>query len=157
MTQWQKGTPRGESVYFPRSDPGPWTEKLKALSGLNLPLKSIADAFGCAPSTLASDDVPMRIVRLGWATYRATVERELLSMAMEVPGPNATPEEAASIRASKLKALAQIHKVLHKDPFVPVQEEERVRRLTDEELRAELARALEGAPMPGVRKGAPDV
>jgi hypothetical protein len=138
-----KFVPRGERVFFAPENRDNWAFKLKELAELNLPAKSIADAFGCSYQTLVNHEEAMDIVRRGWAAYRAGIEFELRALAYEKIPEDADPQVAAAIKASKVKAIALIHKVLHAAPFVPPVEQERLRRLSDEELQTELKKHIQ--------------
>lgn len=115
-------------------------DEVYELATKNMPIKSIADWFGCSYQTVASNTAVIALIHRGWAEYRHIIEDELLQMAT-VSLESIDPTERAIYAGMKTKAAATLHKNLHKDPFVPPQELERVRRLSDDELAAELEKA----------------
>ena len=127
--------------FFRPDEEATWRPVLKQLSELNLPAKSIADHFGCSHTTLVHSDDAMEIVRKGWAFYRAFVEMELW-LAISEPLPNdLTHTERLDWKRYKADIAKHIHKHLTKDPWVAPVEQERLSRLTDEELEVELGKA----------------
>jgi hypothetical protein len=115
-------------------------EEVLRLAKTNMPIKAIADWFGCSYQTISTNEVVLPFVKRGWAEYRERIERELFTLAT-IDLKAVEPDQFDTYASMKQKALNTIHKVLHADPYVPPQEVERVRRLSDEELKIELERA----------------
>lgn len=127
-----------------------WKPQLERMSNLNLPIKTIADSFGCSYQRLSTDDDLMSIIRVGWSNYRERIEQELWNLATAEPQLFDDPVERSEVRKQKLVALKAIHVVLHREPFIAPIEQERVRRLSDEELQEELKKHITTGNIDGV-------
>jgi len=119
-------------------------DQLYELALLNLPIKAIADNIGCSYQTITTNDFAASIVRQGHSDYLKKLNAEVHKFAF-MDLSQYEPKERDGYATLKAKCLGDLYKVANKDPFVPPQELERVKRLTDEELAIEIQRAAEVA------------
>lgn len=116
-------------------------DEIYELAKKNLPMKALADWFKCSYQTLSTNEIVMPIVRRGWAEYRERIETEMFNLAtLDLKAVD--PDRFETYASMKQKALNTLHNTLHKDPYIPPQEIERVRRLSDDELKVELEKAM---------------
>jgi hypothetical protein len=131
-----------ETAFFREDERSTWEPRLIQLARLNLSNKVIADAFGCSYSTLTRNQELIVLINMGRAHYAERIQQELYNAAQEDPWAVEDKEERGQIRTNSLKALAILHKELNRDPWVPPAEQEKLRRLSDEELQKELEKHL---------------
>ncbi len=121
-----------------------WTDYVYQLALRSLPVKDIAAKLGVHPQTLRNYEPIIAAIQEGHADHRLTIEAELFADATTNPF-EFEPEERAAIRAARASALKILKQAIDKkDDFVPVQETERIRRLSDAELQEELRKHFEG-------------
>ena len=115
----------------------PWLPVVLELAKRSLPLKDISTLIGVGYSAFTKNEALTATARSGHALYRLTVEQGLYALATEDVAAGEDPIERSSIRTTKLKALQVMKNALDKkDEWVPEAEKERLRRLTDDELKA---------------------
>lgn len=114
-------------------------DELYRLARQNLSIKQIAAAIGCSYQTISTSPIAMPIVQQAWVHYVLEIDGELHRLAT-LDLSEVVPEERAMYSGMKMKALTTIHKEIHKEPFVGAAEEEKIRRMSDEELEAEITR-----------------
>ena len=131
-----------DKVFFAEEDEAEWGPIVLAAARKRMTVSAIAGKFGCAHSTLGNNERAMSLVRQGWAAHDEEILDLLLDQARDQPSLYEA-EERAQIRALKSDAIKTIYKVLTRELPPTVQETERVRRLSDAELKDELAKALD--------------
>lgn len=129
-------------TFFAEEDIQEWGPIVYAAACKRMTVSSIAGKFGAAYSTLTNNELGMNIVRQGWAKHDEEILDLLLDQARDQPSLY-EPEERSQIRALKADAIKTIYKVLTRELPPTVQETERVRRLSDAELKTELAKAID--------------
>jgi hypothetical protein len=132
-------------TFFREDERSTWEPQLRLLASRGLRDNDIAHYFGCSAQLMKGIEEVIGIIRHEKAAYRFRIEDELYRIAT-IPDTDFVlyedPVERAEMRKQKMKALTVLHNVLHKDPFVPPAEGERLRRLSDEDLKLELEKAL---------------
>lgn len=114
-----------------------WLPLITALASRSLPYRDIAGICRCHPRTLQNNVSVQDAVRQGHAAHKLMVEQNLYLLATADVSLGADSIDKASIRQTKLKALQILKGSLDgKDKFIPPEEQERLRRMSDEELTA---------------------
>jgi hypothetical protein len=122
-----------------KEDPSAWNDIIFRMGRLNIPKKVIADYCGTTLASFNPSLEQVRLVMAGQAEHRLIIDGTLMELA-ELDVSAMDPEERAHWIGIKWKALETLKKCLNKlDEWIPPEETERVRRLTDEELLAKLA------------------
>lgn len=122
-----------------RQDPADWVGLIYNLALRALPLRDIAGKVRCHPETLRDSAVIMETIRAGHADHRLTIEAALFADATADAWRGEDPSERADIRKARTAALRMIKSTIdRKEEFVSPVEVEKIRRLSDEELDAEL-------------------
>jgi len=115
----------------------PWLPVVLELAKRSLPIRNIATLVDLTYRDFKNSEVLNGAAITGHALYRLTVEQGLYALATEDVAAGEDPIERSSIRTTKLKALQVMKNALDKkDEWVPEAEKERLRRLTDDELKA---------------------
>lgn len=133
---------RATKVFFREDERDIWAPELLRLAKLNFPLRNLCQAMHCGMNTLTTNEDAMYVVHEGWSWYRAEVETALLELAMDQGTGIEDALERKSIKDARLKALQTIHKSMHAAPPESLAEQERIRRLSDAELNAEIQKFL---------------
>ena len=124
---------------FIKSQDKEWVELAYQLALRSLPLRDIAGKFRTGPSTIRDSAIVMEAIRAGHADHRLTVEAELFNDATANPALGEDAMERAAIRKARTDALKILkHSIDKKEEFIPPAEAEKLKRLSDAELEAEL-------------------
>lgn len=142
-TNTTSNNPAGRpTAYFKEEEEHIWGPQLFALASKRMNTSNIAGKFGCSLHTIADQPRLMHYVRQGWSAHDEAVLDLILAQANADPSLYEDFAERAQVRNLKADAVKQLYKVLTRDIPPTIQETERVRRLSDEELKQELAIAL---------------
>ena len=137
------GRPR---EHFLEQDRHIWEPKVRELAALNLRDADIAHAFGISAPHLTIYDEVMEIIREEKAAYRFRIEKAFYTQAMysdaEIMALAEDREHRAEMRQTRAKFLMKIFDYLNRDPIASPKEQERIRRLSDEDLLKEIQKEL---------------
>lgn len=121
-----------------KENPSAWNDIIFRMARLNIPRKVIADYCGVSHVTFGAYMDQIRLVCAGQAEHRLIIDGMLMEMA-ETDISATDPEERVAAMNMKWKAIETLKKCISKlDEWIPPEETERVRRLTDAELAAKL-------------------
>lgn len=130
-------------IKFSASQAEDWVPYIYELALRSLPLRDIAAKIGVHPSTVRDTPCMNASVLNGHADHRLFVENALYNDAGADPDLGADAAERESIRRSRSAALKILKTSIEKkESFIPPQETERLKRLSDAELHDELKKAL---------------
>ena len=123
---------------FPTESESTWGPAIQKLARQNLARTHIASFFDARLSDLDRPDV-LKYIRKGHAEYRLKFLTEVNTRAFaEIDLED--PEQRASVVQLKLKSLQIIAKTLEAETAPTAAEQERVRRMSTEDLIAEIKR-----------------
>lgn len=121
-----------------------WLDYVYELALRSLPIRDISAKLGVHPQTLRDYPDIIAMIAEGHADHRLQIDYELFADATANPF-DFEAEERAEVRRARSDALKILKKSIEKkDEYVPPQETERIRRLTDAELQDELRKHLQG-------------
>jgi len=117
-----------------------WGPILLELARKRCTISTITGKFKCGYQTLAQNDSAMEYVRLGWAEHDEEVLDLILAQAKDDPMLYEESVDRTSVRNLKASAIKTLYTTMMQViPPAPA-EVERVKRLTDEELAAEITK-----------------